>query len=164
MRGYSRKLRPASCTVIVLMCLPLFAALAWSDDAPPVLTLDQAIQIAITNNRSLKVSSLDIEKSKWELASTKTHRLPSFTTAMFASGNLTSPTFTFKKGIFGPSGGGVLPTEDVHIPLSSGVTGYALAQVAQPLTQLWKIHLGVKESELGVDYSNEQYRSKRQSV
>ena len=146
------------------MCLPLFAALAWSDDAPPILTLDQAIQIAITSNRSLKVSSLGIEKSKWELASTKTHRLPSFTTAMFASGNLTSPTFTFKKGIFGPSGGGVLPTEDVHIPLSNGITGYALAQVAQPLTQLWKIHLGVKESELGVDYSNEQYRSKRQSV
>jgi outer membrane protein len=151
-------------SAVLLSVLLCFAGVASADDAPPVLTLDQAIQIAIANNRSLKVSSLDIEKSKWELASTKTHRLPSVNTAMFASGNLTSPTFTFKKGVFGPSGGGVLPGEDVHIPLSSGVTGYALAQVAQPLTQLWKIHLGVKESQLGVDYSSEQYRGKRQSV
>src|SRR5215469_3762720 len=132
MRGFSRKLKSLFHTFLVLSILLLSAVAAWPEDPLPVLTLDQAVQIAIANNRSLKVSSLDIEKSKWELASTKTHRLPSFTTAMFASGNLTSPTFTFKKGIFGPSGGGVLPTEDVHIPLSNGITGYALAQVAQP--------------------------------
>jgi outer membrane protein len=144
----------------LLLCCSIAAA---ADDLP-VLTLDQAIQIAITNNRSLKVASLEIDKSKWELASTKTRRLPSFNTAMFASGNLTSPSFTFKRGIFGSSGGGLIPSVDTKVQLSNGVTGYALAQVAQPLSQLWKIHLGVQESRLGVDYSSEQYRGKRQSV
>jgi outer membrane protein len=137
---------------------------ALAEDQPPVLTLDQAVQIALANNRSVKVANLDIEKSKWELASTKTHRLPAFNTAMFASGNLTSPTFTFKQGIFGKNNGGLIPAVDTHINLSSGVTGYALAQVSQPITQLWKIHLGVRESALGIDYSSEQYRAKRQSV
>jgi outer membrane protein TolC len=145
----------------LLLCS--FAAIA-ADDVPPLLTLDQAIQIAITNNRSLKVASLDIEKSKWELASTKTHRLPSMNIAMFASGNLNSPAFTFKQGIFGSIGNQPIPSVTTNIPLSNGVTGTAFAQVAQPITQLWKIHLGIQESRLGVDYSSEQYRGKRQSV
>ena len=34
----------------------------------PVLSLSQAIQIAIDNNRLLSIAKLDIVKSKWEVA------------------------------------------------------------------------------------------------
>ncbi len=141
------------------------AAASLASDSVPVLTLDQAIQIAIANNRPLNIAGLDIEKSKWQVAAIKTNRLPVFNTAMFASGNLTSPTFVFKEGQFGTSKDGEpIPSKDTPIPLSHGVTGYALAQVAQPISQLYKIHLGIREQELGVDLSNQQYRAKRESL
>jgi outer membrane protein TolC len=130
----------------------------------PVLTLNEAIQTAIAQNRSLQIASLDVEKSKWTVASAKTHRLPIFNTSMFASGNITDPVFTFKQGIFGTIDNKPIPTQNTEIPLSQGVTGYAIVQVAQPITQLYKINLGVKDKELSSDLASQQYRGKRQSV
>jgi outer membrane protein TolC len=37
-------------------------------------------------------------------------------------------------------------------------------QVAQPVTQLYKIHLAIREQELGVDLAGQKYQAKRQSV
>lgn len=130
----------------------------------PLLPLNEAVQIAIANNRSLKIASLDVDKSKWSVASIKTRRLPAISTYMFASGMLTSPDFTFKQGIFGSVNGVPIPTQNTQIELSQGVTGNALVQVAQPITQLYKIHLAIREQELSSDLAAQQYRGKKQSV
>ena len=154
-------------TVLVLFAAAvLFSLSARAEDPepPPILTLDQAIQMALANNRDLKIASLEVEKSKWELASAKTRRLPSFHGYLLSSGNLTSPAFTFKQGSLGPSNAGPIPSVDTRIPLSHGVTGYALAQVSQPLSQLYKIHLAIREQELSSDLKDQQYHAKRQSV
>jgi len=37
-------------------------------------------------------------------------------------------------------------------------------QAAQPISQLYQIHLAIREQELSVDYSGEQYKGKRQSL
>jgi len=37
-----------------------------------VLTLKEAIQIAIDNNRSLKIATLEVDRSRWQIAETKT--------------------------------------------------------------------------------------------
>ncbi len=71
-----------------------------SGDAP-VLSLSRAVQIALENNRPVNIAKLDITKSNWEVAQTKTKRFPAITTYLFASGNITSPTFTFPAGSFG---------------------------------------------------------------
>ena len=130
----------------------------------PLLTVDQAIQIAIANNRGLRVASLDIDKSKWQVAETKTNRLPVFKTYIFAAGNLNSPSFDFKEGTFGTIGGTPVPQKDTSIPFSSGISGSQLSQIAQPLSQLYKINLGIHAQQLGFDYANQEYRAKRQSV
>src|SRR5262245_58202040 len=80
-------------------------------DSPPVLTLDHAIQLAIANNRSLRIASLDVDKSSWQVAEAKTRRFPSIKTFMFASGDLTSPAFTFKAGTFGTVLGVPVPAQ-----------------------------------------------------
>jgi outer membrane protein TolC len=131
---------------------------------PPVLTLDQAVQFAIANNRNLKIAGLDVDKSKWPIASAKADRLPMTKTYLFASGNLTSPSFTFKEGILGFVNGVPVPSENRSISLSNGITGNAYVQVAQPLSQLYKIHLFIREQQLGSDLSSQQYRAKKQSV
>lgn len=133
-------------------------------DDPPELTLSHAIQLAIDHNRPVKIAQLDITKARWQVAQAKTKRFPEINTYFFGSGNLTSPSFTFKKGIFGTVNNASSPSQDTHIKLSQGFTGYAVAQVAQPVTQLYKIHLAIREQELGADLADQKYQAKRQSL
>jgi outer membrane protein TolC len=98
------------------------------------------------------------------VAQAKSKRFPEINTYFFGAGNLTSPTFTFKKGIFDTVNDAPSPSKDVHINLSQGFTGVIMAQVAQPLSQLYKIHLAIREQELGADMATQKYQAKRQSV
>ena len=141
-----------------------FSFAGQTEASPPLLTLNEAIQIAIANNRSLKIANLGVDKSKWQVASARTKRLPALNTYLFASGTLTSPTFTFKEGTFGTIHGVPIPSKNTDISLSRGVTGNGLVQVAQPITQLYKIHLFVREQQLSSDFASQEYRAKRQSV
>ena len=147
-----------------LWLLMVIAALLVGTIAPaqetadaPVLPLTQAIQIALDNNRPVSIAKLDIDKSKWQVAQVKTKRFPAITTYLFASGDITQPQFTFPAGIFNTDH----PTK---INYASGITGYASVQAAQPLSQLYQIHLAIREQELSTDYAGEQYRAKRQSL
>src|SRR3984893_4917841 len=123
----------------------------------PVLSLSQAVEMALEHNRPVIIAKLDIDKSKWTLAQTKTKRFPAINTYLFASGDITSPTFNFPAGSFGFE-------QPQKFNLSSGITGYASVQAAQPISQLYQIHLAIREQELSVDYSGEQYKGKRQSL
>jgi outer membrane protein TolC len=136
---------------------PLFAQ-------EPELSLSAAIQIALMNNRPAKIAQLDIAKADWQVASTKTKRFPAISTYLFGSRNLTSPSFDFKAGTFKTPQGEPVPATDTKITLSSGFTGYAVADISQPLTQLYKIGLAIQEQKLEADLSREKYQAKRQSV
>jgi outer membrane protein TolC len=124
---------------------------------PPVLSLTQAVQIAVENNRPVNMAKLDIVKSKWEVAQTKAKRFPAITTYLFASGDITNPTFTFPSDLFDNK-------QPQKLKLSNGITGMASVQVAQPLSQLYQIHLAVREQELSTDLATQQYRGQRQSI
>ena len=130
----------------------------------PELPLAEAIQIALSNNRPVAISKLDITKANWQVAATKSKRFPEISTYFFGSGNLTPAAFTFKKGIFPNGDGPPVPSQDTHINLSQTFTGYAVAQVAQPLTQLYKIRLAIREQELAADLAKVKYQGNRQSV
>jgi outer membrane protein TolC len=123
----------------------------------PVLSLAQAVQIAVENNRPVNMAKLDIVKSKWEVAQTKTKRFPAITTYLFASVDVTNPTFTFPADLFDNK-------QPQKLNLSNGITGTASVQVAQPLSQLYQIHLAVREQELSTDLATQQYRGQRQSI
>jgi outer membrane protein len=123
----------------------------------PVLALAQAIQIAVDHNRPVNIAKLEIAKSQWELTQTKTKRFPAITTYLFASGDITNPTFTFPADLFDNK----LPQKQ---KLSNGLTGWASVQVAQPLTQLYQIRLAIREQELSTDLAREQYQGQRQSI
>jgi outer membrane protein len=116
----------------------------------------------------LKTASLSVDKSKWGVAAAKTRRFPATKTYLFASGNLDSPAFTFKQGIFGTANGlpngPPIPSRNMNIDLSQGVAGYALAELAQPITQLYKINLAIHQQQLATDFASQEYRAKRQSV
>jgi outer membrane protein len=123
----------------------------------PVLSLAEAIQIAVDHNRPINIAKLEIAKSKWEVAQTKTKRFPAITTYLFASGDITNPMFTFPADLFDNK-------QPQKQQLSNGITGYAFVQVAQPLTQLYQIRLAIREQELSSDLASEQYQGQRQTT
>jgi outer membrane protein TolC len=136
-----------------------------TEEASPVLTLDDAIQLAIKGNRPLKVAKLEVAKSEEEFMAAKTHRLPAIGTSALASQLMTPIDFMFSQGAFGTYPGiGPVPAHDtsIHTPLHP--IFHLEGQVAQPLLQLYKIHLGLRSQVLGVAMTREQLRGQRQQL
>jgi outer membrane protein TolC len=143
--------------VVIALLVSALSPAQESTGSTPVLTLAQAVRIALDNNRPVIIAKLDIDKSMWQVAQTKTKRFPAITTYLFASGDLTHPQFTFPAGIFNTDH----PTK---VNYSNGVTGWASIQAAQPISQLYQIHLVIRQQELSADYTREQYKGKRQGL
>jgi outer membrane protein TolC len=129
------------------------------------LTLDNAVQLAVKGNRTLQIAGLEVDKSRLEVAETKTKRLPAFNTYVFGSELLTPVNFIFPAGSFGTFKGiGPIPAVDTSISTGNQFTAYVAAQAAQPLSQLYEIHLAIREKELSTDQASEKYRGTRNTV
>ena len=144
--------------------MSVLSAAAQAPSAAPELSLEDAVQIALSKNRTVQIAKLDVSKSQWQVAETKTKRLPAFSTDLLATVDLTNPVFTFKEGVFGTYNNRPNPEKDTKISLSNGVTGYAVASMAQPLTQLYQLHLAIRAQELSTDLAGQKYQEKRQSL
>ncbi|HSQ20148.1 MAG TPA: TolC family protein, partial [Blastocatellia bacterium] len=132
---------------------------------PRLLNLNEAIQIAVANNRTLKIATLDVDKSKWQIAEIKTKRLPSFSGTVLGSQLLNEVSFNFPAGAFGNIPGvGPFPTTDTKITTPRQPTAYVLSQAKQPLSQLYKINLGVRAQELSAKLAGEKARAERQNL
>jgi outer membrane protein TolC len=117
-----------------------------------VLTLDEAISLARSNNRDLKQSGLEIGKQREALAETKTQFYPRLDTTVLAAQLLAPLNFTIKSGQLGtfPATGPVPGSNtDLHTPARP--IAIASVTATQPLTQLFRIHLFVAEQRLKVD-------------
>ncbi len=144
---------------------PVMAAAQQTSAVARLLTLDEAIQIAIANNRSLKVSSLEVEKSEWQVAEFKTKRLPSASTTVLGSQLLNEVSFTFEQGVFGTyPATGPIPSTDTKITTPRQMTVYVVGQVIQPLSQLYKINLGLHAQKLSAQSVGEKFRGDKQAL
>jgi len=146
----------------LLLATPLAG---WCQQSAPtaaeVLSLDQAINIALQNNRSLKNARLNVEKSEDEIKSIRTSRFPS--THLYAlvsqdmvkhETNLTSP-FT---GVFP----GIGPFFSLSTPRRP--TAVIAAQVLQPISQQYRIGLAINAGKLARNEEQQKLRSEEQSL
>ena len=85
----------------LLLAAVLLAGPLAAQEQPEVLTVDQAVKIALANNRNLKIVSLNLDVHNEKLAADKTKRLPSFSTYVFGSQLLTPISYTVPAGQFG---------------------------------------------------------------
>jgi outer membrane protein len=129
------------------------------------LTLAAAIRIAVEHNVELQSAQLQVEKAEASLATARTRRLPTFEIEVSASQLLTPVEFSFPKGAFGTfPGTGPIPDTDTTVRMERQPTVYSTSQIAQPLTQLFRINLGVKSAAVGRELERERARSARLSV
>jgi len=129
------------------------------------LTLNEAVRTAETHDRSIHVAELDREMALRQVDVARTRRLPTFSLIALGSQPLNQLGITLERGSLGvyPHDGPIPgQTTTLQSPLRFGFIGYL--SVAQPLTQLYKIGLGIELAQVGVDATTEQVRAKRQGV
>ncbi|HBB88892.1 MAG TPA: hypothetical protein DC047_14895 [Blastocatellia bacterium] len=148
--------------------LPLLLAMplaGWCQQSAPtaaeVLTLDQAINIALRNNRSLKNARLNVEKGEEQIRSIRTSRLPSTHLYTLVSQDMvkheTSLTSPFT-GVFP----GIGPFFSLSTPRRP--TAIFAAQVLQPISQQYRIGLAIDSAKLARDEDQQKFRSQEQSL
>jgi outer membrane protein len=143
----------------------LLASVLAAQDQPDVLTVDQAVKIALANNRTLKIRSLQLDDTKESYLAAKTKRYPSFNTYVFGSQVLAPFSFTVQAGQFGTyAATGPIPATTTYITTPSQFTAYVVGTASQPLLTLYKINIAVQGKGLSVDMAAQQLVGKKQSV
>jgi outer membrane protein TolC len=134
-------------------------------EAADILTLDQAIAMAIENNRTIRGAVLEGEKAADRLRATRTRQLPAFNVYVLGAQQLRSFDFTLEKGVLGtyPQTGPV-PDQDVHLKTPLEPTGVVMIKATQPLSSLIRIRRSIDAMKTGVRIAEEQTRAERQNV
>lgn len=143
------------------------AALGQQPTTPPAepLSLERAISTALENNSGVQNARLEVDNYDDRLAALRTKRLPTFKVSTLVSQPLTRLEFSFEKGAFGNlPGTGPIPDERTTIRSSMTPTALVTGQLTQPLSQLYRINLNIKQAELSKEIGREELRLKRQSL
>jgi outer membrane protein TolC len=139
-----------------------------SADTPDVLNIDDAVKIALANNRTLKIVSLNLNVQNEKLAADKTKRLPSFDSYVFGSQLLTPISYTVPAGQFGtypsPVGPIPIPESTSYITTPAHPTALVTLTASQPLLTLYKINLYLRGQQLTVEEATQQLREERLTV
>jgi len=154
-----------SLLALVAFALPPQSPAQQGTQEVPVLTLDDAVSIALTNNRLVKNSVLEAQKFDFQVSTMRSKRLPHFQFSVLGGELLQPFDFTFAKGVFGNyPGTGPIPSTDAKVHTPARLTAFLNGSVDQPLTQQYKIGLGIRATELGRDIAKEDVRLERQKI
>jgi outer membrane protein len=156
-------------TTRLLACCVLASAIPALAAAQPAaterLSLDRAIQIAIEHNRDLKAARLQVEKADADLSVARSRRLPVLETEVTASQLLTPVSFAFPQGAFGDFPGiGPVPAVNTDVRVPQQPTMYVSSQVSQPLSQLFRLGLGIRSAAASRDIERERVRAHQLSL
>ena len=159
-------------SVIFLACalaLPMASSaqeqISNADTQEPILTLDEAVTLALQHNRLVKNSVLEAQKSDFQVSTARSRRKPQFQFTMLGGELLHPFDFTFPAGSFGTYPGiGAIPSTNAKIHTPAVFTTYLTGSIDQPLTQQYKIGLGIHLTELGRDIAREDVRAERQKI
>ena len=157
------RLSAMNCALVAALCI--FPCANAQTNTGTALTLDEAIQLARSNNRDLKLYGLDVGKQREALGEAKTHLYPRFDTSVLAAELLTPLDFTIKKGQFGTFPvTGPIPASNTDLHTPARPIAVASVTATQPLTQLIRIHLFVLDQRLKLDAVQLSFDERRQRV
>jgi outer membrane protein len=167
-----RTLKVSLSRVALILCLQLTVlSVGWaqtpdtSTTTAPLLTLDEAIRIASGTNRDIHISKIEVIKTQEIVAQAKTNYLPKLDANVLAGVPLQPLNFRVPAGSLGtyPATGPIPATDtNIHSPVRFGA--FVNASATQPLTQLFKVNLAVKQARLGIDLAKEGVRGQSQET
>jgi len=159
----ARSVRILSVIILVTM-QPASMMRAQQEPARP-LTLEEAVSLARSHNRELKQAGIEIHKQKEALSEAKTQLYPRFDTYLLASELLNPLDFTIPAGTFGTfPATGPIPSKESTIHTPARPVAITSVTATQPLTQLFRIDLSIKEQKLGAELSQQSYFEREQEL
>jgi outer membrane protein TolC len=160
------RLHPARILSVVLLVMMLPASIMrGQEELARRLTLEEAVSLARSHNRELKQARLETHKQREAFSEAKTQLYPRFDTYFLASELLTPLDFTIKSGTFGtfPTTGPI-PAKDSKIHTPARPVAITSATATQPLTQLFRIDLSIKQQKLAAQLSQQSYFEREQGL
>jgi outer membrane protein TolC len=152
-----------NCLLLAITSLTLAMAAPGQERTENVLTLDQAIELARSHNRELKQAGLEIHKQQEAFSEARTQLYPRFDTYFLGSELLTPLDFTIKSGTLGTfPATGPIPAKDSVIHTPARPVAIASVTVTQPLTQLLRIDLSIRQQRLATEISQQSYLEREQ--
>src|ERR1700756_3543895 len=138
-------------SVIFILCALTWPLSSTAQDQPsnaetqaPVLTLDEAVSLALQHNRLVKNSVLEAQKYDFRVNTALSQRKPQFHFSILGGEFLNSFNFTVPAGSLGTfASTGPVPATNAKIHNAAVPTAFLNASIAQPLTQQYKIGLGI---------------------
>jgi outer membrane protein len=135
------------------------------EEQAPLITLDEAVSLAVESNRLVKNSSLEAEKFDFRVNTAYSRRLPQFQFSILGGELLQPVYFKFPAGAFGTfPATGPIPSTETSIKSPAVFTSYLNAGITQPLSQQYKINLGIQATKIGRDIAREDVRAQRQKI
>src|SRR6202163_2808408 len=151
-------------TALLMMTLSANITRAQEEPAKP-LTLEEAVSLARSHNRDLKQAGIEIHKQQEAFSEAKTQLYPRFDTYFLASELLTPLDFTIKSGTFGSfPATGPIPAKDSKVHTPPPPVAITSVTATQPLTQLLRIDLSIKQQKLGVELSQQSFFVREQDL
>jgi outer membrane protein TolC len=153
---------------VMLAALALATTAARAEDAAapaPLLPLEDAIGAARRQNHQLSATERQVQSAEEKEAAMRTRRLPALRLDGFGGRLLNSPDLTVPAGSLGTFGAtGPVPPTDAKINVSSDWIGVGIASIGQPLTQQYRIGLGIDALRLDREVASEEVRRERQRL
>jgi outer membrane protein len=157
--------RMSAMTLILVAAVGLSPCANAQTNGGEVLTLDEAISLARSNNRDLKQSGLEIGKQTEALGEAKTQFYPRLDTSVLAAQLLTPLDFTINAGQLGTfPATGPIPGTNTNLHTAARPIAIASVTATQPLTQLFRIHLLVSVQRLNVDAARLSFDGREQKL
>jgi outer membrane protein TolC len=148
--------------IIILTASPL-NVLAQQNGAEPaeVLTLDEAISLALRDSRQVKNAQLSVGKAGDEVAAARTLRLPSMHVYSLLSQQLVKHDASLNSSETNvvPGVGPIFSIGTTRAP-----TAIFAGQILQPLSQQYRIRLGIKQAGLAREVEGEKLRQAEQTT
>jgi outer membrane protein TolC len=152
-------------TCVLVAALWQFQFAVAQTNGATVLTLDEALLLARSNNRDLKQFGFDVGKQREALGEAKAHLYPRFDTSVLAAQLLAPLDFTINKGQFGTfPGTGPIPGSNTNLHTPARPIAIASVTATQPLTQLIRIHLSIAGQRLKADAAQLSFDQREQKL
>src|SRR6266436_6177139 len=151
------------CVLVAVLCQFQFAVA--QTNGATVLTLEEALLLARSNNRDLKQFGFDVGRQREAFGEAKTHLYPRFDTSVLAAQLLAPLDFTINKGQFGTfPGTGPIPGSNTNLHTPARPIAIASVTATQPLTQLIRIHLSIAGQRLKADAAQLSFDQREQKL
>lgn len=164
-------LKAISISIIVLSTYLLFAPGGNSQEViveeevvlvgESLLTLEEALVIAVAENPKVENSFLEIKKADNAIWAIKTRLFPEFDFSLYEAYHLTDEAFEFEEGAFGDFPViGPIPSENTSISTTPDFTTFITATASQPISQLYEISLLIKQREIQKALSDQDFKAR----